>query len=137
MFMIVTYIQRPGMKFMNIDMFQKQKKALTKDITLLSEIGSFSFGVDKDGKYWKKYLHYPWKEIIYKDYPKYGLTSTIIGSLSQNYWTRESNETIIKRKCDIPLREEKRRKADPNFSQLITPKKLIKRIKDVTKVSLK
>ena len=75
--------------------------------------------------------------LIYEDYPKYGLTSTIIGSLSQNYWTRESNGTIIKKKCDIPLREEKIRKYDPNFYKLITPKKLIKRRKDVTKVFLK
>ena len=67
----------------------------------------------------------------------YGLTSTMIGSHGQNYWTRESNETIIKRKCDIPLREEKRRKCNPNFYKSITPKKLIKRRKDVTKVFLK
>ena len=115
----------------------KTKPPLSEEIMLLSESGLFSFGVDKDGKYYKKYLHYSWKEMIYKDYPKYGLTSTIIGSHGQNYWTRESNETIIKRKCDIPLREEKRRKCNPNFYKLITPKKLIKRRKDVTKVFLK
>ena len=71
--------------------------------------------------------------MIYEDYPKYGLTSTIIGSLSQNYWTRESNGTFIKRYCDIPLREEKRRKHDPNFFKLIMPKKIVKRRKDVAK----
>ena len=115
----------------------KTKPPLSEEIMLLSENGLFSFGVDKDGKYWKKYLNYCWKETIYEDYPKYGLTSTIIGSLSQNHWTRESNGTIIKRKCDIPLRDEKRRKSDPNFYKLITPKKLIKRRKDITEVFLK
>ena len=115
----------------------KTKPPTSEEIMLLLENGSFRFGVDKDGKYWKRYLNYSWKEMIYEDYSKYGLTSTIIGLLSQTYWTRESNGTIIKRKCDIPLREEKRRKCDPNFYKLITPKKLIKRRKDVTKVFLK
>ena len=81
----------------------------------------------------KKYLHYPWKEFSYNDLPKYGQTSTIIVSLSRNYWTRESNGTIIKRYCDIPLREEKRRKMDPNFYTLIMPKKILKRKKTPTK----
>ena len=111
----------------------KTRKTSSEDMVLLAERGLFSFAVDKDGKYWKKYLHYPWKEMIYEDYPKYGLTSTIIGSLSQNYWTREFNGTFIKRYCDIPLREEKRRKHDPNFFKLIIPKKIVKRRKDVAK----
>ena len=77
--------------------------------------------------------------MIYEDYPKYGLTSTIIGSHSQNYGTRECNGVIIKRKCDIPLRKEKRMKCDPYFYKLILiiPKKLIIRRKDTTKVFLK
>ena len=115
----------------------KTKPPSCEKIKILSESGLFIFGVDKDGKYWKKYLHYSWKEMIYEDYPKYGLTSTIVGSHGQNYWTRESNGVIIKRKCDIPLGEEKRRKCDPDFYRLITPKKLIKRRKDTTKVFLK
>ena len=109
------------------------RQSSSKDMKLLAERGLFSFAVDADGQYWKKYLHYPWKEMIYEDLPKYGLTSTIIGLLAQNYWSREPNGTIIKRYCDIPLREEPRRKSDPNFYTFVTPKKIIKRRKIVTK----
>ena len=79
-------------------------------------------------KFWKKYLNYEWKEFIYEDLPKYGLTSTIIGCLTQHYWTREStNGTIIKRYCDLPLTDEKRRKADPDFYKMQMPDRLLKR----------
>ena len=53
-----------------------------------------------------------------------------MGCLTQDYWTRESkNGTVIKRHCEIPLRDEKRMKADPNFYKMITPDKIIKKKK--------
>ena len=103
------------------------KTSITK-MTIIGEYGLFKFAIDDNGKYWKKYLHYDWKEFIYKDLPKFGLTCSIIGSLGQNYWTQESkNGTIIKRHCEIPLRDEKRRKTDSNFYKLITTSKIKKR----------
>ena len=37
----------------------KTRKTSSEDMVLLAERGLFSFAVDKDGKYWKKHLHYP------------------------------------------------------------------------------
>ena len=112
----------------------KTRKSSHKDMKIIGEYGLFKFAADNTGKYWKKYLNYDWKEFIYEDLPKYGLTCTIMGCLTQDYWTRESkNSTVIKRHCEIPLRGEKRMKEDPNFWKMITPDRIIKRRKQVTK----
>ena len=106
----------------------KTKESSRKDIKIIGDYGLFKFAVDNEGKYWKKYLNYNWKEFIYEDLPKYSFTSTIIGCLTQHYWTREStNGTVIKRYCELPLRDEKKMKTDPNFNCLITLEKVLKR----------
>ena len=80
------------------------KPSWCKDLTMLEEKGLFSFAVDKDGKYWKKYKNNPWKEMIYEDRPKHYLTRKIISVSPQCYWTEEYNtKTIIKRYCNNPL----------------------------------
>ena len=55
------------------------------DMKIIGGNDLFTFAVDSDGKFWKKYLRYEWKEFIYEDLPKYGLMSTIIGCLMQHY----------------------------------------------------
>ena len=112
----------------------KTRKSDRNDMKVTGEYDLFKFAVDSEGKYWKKYLNYDWKEFIFEDQPKYGLTCTIIHCLAQCYWTRESKSgVVIKRHCEIPLAHEKRMKADPNFYKLITPNKIIKRRKEVTR----
>ena len=106
----------------------KTRYSSSRDMKIIGGNNLFTFAVDNNGKFWKKYLNYEWKEFIYDDLPKYGLTSTIIGCLSQHYWTRESkNRTIIKRYCELPLRDEKKRKADPDFNTLLTTECIKKR----------
>ena len=81
-----------------------RKTSWCKDMTLLTESGLFSFAVDEDGKYWKKYKNNPCKEMIYEDQPKYELTCKIISTSRQCYWTEEyKTKIIIKRYCNLPL----------------------------------
>ena len=75
-----------------------------KNMTLPAEQGLFMFAVDKNGKYWKRYKHYPWKEMVYEDRPKYYITSKIVRTTEEFYWTQElKNKTVIKRPCNLPL----------------------------------
>ena len=77
---------------------------------LISENGYFSFAVDKNGKYWKKYKHFPWTAFSNGiALPKYKMPK-IIATKNFNYWTKEANGTIIKRSCKYENRTYKRKK---------------------------
>ena len=83
---------------------KKRETSWCKDITVLAEKVLFTFAVDQDSKYWKRYKNYPWKEMIYVDPPKHYLTRKIISVSPECYWTEEhKTKTIIKRYCNLPL----------------------------------
>ena len=60
-----------------------------------------------------------WKKMTFEDQPKYGLSSTIVATRGQTYWTSEENRTIIRRDNDVPLNQIKKRMFDVNFNNMI------------------
>ena len=102
------------------EIFEYRKKPGTKnpsceEIKIIKEKNFFYWSVDNNGDYWKRYKQYRWKKIEYEDKPKYGLSTSIIASRGQSYWTLEPNGTVIRRDNDVPLNQVKKRMFDVNF----------------------
>ena len=57
--------------------------------------------------------------MTFEDQPKYGLSSSIVASRGQSYWTAEENGTIIIRDDEVPLNQMQRRMCDLNFKKTI------------------
>ena len=72
------------------------KASSCEQIKIVAEKNLFCWGVDGEGNFWKKYKHYHWKKMTFQDQPKYGLSSTIIATRGQTYWTSEENGKLIK-----------------------------------------
>ena len=70
------------------------KTSSFEEIKIVAEKSLFYWGVDSEGNFWKKYKHYMWKKMTFEDLPKYGLSSTIVATRGQTYWTSEENGTI-------------------------------------------
>ena len=88
-------------------------------IRTIAEKVLFCWGVDEEGNFWKKYKNYNWKKMTFEDQPKYGLSSSIVASRGQSYWTAEENGTIIRRDDEVPLNQMQRRMYDLNFKKTI------------------
>ena len=88
-------------------------------IRTIAEKDLFCWGVDEEGNFWKKYKNYNWKKITFEHQPKYGLSSSIVASCGQSYWTAEENGTIIRRDNEVLLNQMQRRMYDLNFKKTI------------------
>ena len=72
----------------------------SQDMSLIAEIGIFSFAVDSEGKYWKKLKNQVWTEFTDgKDKPKCFMHK-IIATQGNYYWEQQKNNKTIKRKVD-------------------------------------
>ena len=71
-------------------------------MSLLVEVGMFSFAVDSKGRFWKKLRNSLWTEFTNgKEPPRYYMPK-IIATKNCHYWTKEyKNKTIIKRQVNI------------------------------------
>ena len=82
----------------NIYKKELYKKSETKKITILEQKGYFYWGVDHDGRYWKRYKNYAWKKMEFKTYEQKRVRNKIIYADKSSYLTRERGcKTIIKR----------------------------------------
>ena len=95
------------------------KPSSCEKIRTTAEKDLFCWGVDEEGNFWKKYKNYNWKKMTFEDQPKYGLSSSIVASRSQRYWTAEENGTIIRRDDEVPLNQMQQRMYDLNFKKTI------------------
>ena len=57
--------------------------------------------------------------MTFEDQQKYGLSSTIVATRGQTYWTSEENGTIIRRDNDVLLNQIKKTMFDVNFNNMI------------------
>ena len=97
----------------------KIKASNSEEIRTIEEKKLFCWGVDKEGNFWKKYRNYNWKKMTFEDQPKYGLSSRIVASLGQTYWTAEENGTVIRRDDEVSLNQMAKRMYDLNFMKTI------------------
>ena len=97
----------------------KIKPSSCEKIRTIAEKDLFCWGVDEEGNFWKKYKNYNCKKMTFEDQRKYGLSSSIVASRGQSYWTAEENETIIRRDDEVPLNQMQRRMYDLNFKKTI------------------
>ena len=97
----------------------KIKASNSKEIRTIEEKKLFCWGVDKEGNFWKKYKNYNWKKMTFEDQPKYGLSSRIVVSRGQTYWTAGDSVTVIRRDDQVPLNQMAKRTYDLNFRKTI------------------
>ena len=97
----------------------KIKASNSEEIRTIEEKNLFCWGVDKEGNFWKKYKNYNWKKMTFEDQSKYGLSSRIVASRGQTYWTAEENGTVIRRDNEVPLNQTAKRMYDLNFRKAI------------------
>ena len=79
----------------------KTRASNSKEMSLIAEIGIFSFAVDSEGKYWKKLENCDWTEFTNgEDKAKYFMLD-VIATQGNYYWGKQkNNKTIIKHKVD-------------------------------------
>ena len=71
-------------------------------MSLIAEIGIFSFAVDSEGKYWKRIKNQLWTEFTNGVEPPKYYMQKIIATKGNNYWVQElKNKTIIKHCVNI------------------------------------
>ena len=95
------------------------RKTSFEEIKIIAEKNFFYWGVNNEGNFWKRYKHYNWKNMTFQDQPKYGLSSSIIASRGQCYWTLEGNGTVIRRDDNVPLNQVKRRMFIKQYIELL------------------
>ena len=79
----------------------KTRRSDSQEMSLIAEIGIFSFAKDCEGKYWKKIKNQVWTEFMNgQDKPKY-YRHKIIATKGKYYWSQQrKNKTIIKHTVD-------------------------------------
>ena len=55
-----------GSAFLSIGENRKLKKNNSKEMTLIADVGIFSFAVDSEGKFWKQIKNCPWNLLTVK-----------------------------------------------------------------------